>query len=244
MPFMIFVGLPAKAVPVRSYRGSTRPIPRPAGASAEAVLRDAQETLGSADRRIPSNLKRLAEEGLGIADGLMEMRGLVVRIQSGHAGPFLDQKEYFRIARVLQNLVADAAGFLARLCRELENDCRDLSNRFGSCHDFDHDSHPIAHGHLLTKKNSGEFACPANPASNAQLLAYFAQFCRKILYRRFLRLPDPQRPCIRVDEGMWVPRLARGQFLRTFQHSAAWIGPPKPTMNLQVHVNALNLGHA
>ena len=87
---------------------------------------------------------------MGFADGLMEVRRLVVGIQSGHVGPLFDQDKYFRIARVLQNLLADAAGFLARLRSKLENDSSDLRNRFGLRHDLDHNSHRIAHGHPLT----------------------------------------------------------------------------------------------
>src|SRR6267154_6712723 len=130
MRFMIFVGSPAKAAPVRSYRGSTRPIRPPAGVFTEAgvALRGDVGMRNwasfSADSRAPPDLKRLGEEGLGFADGLMEVRRLVVCIQSGHVGPLLDQNKYLCIARVLQNLVAHAAGFLARLRRELENDGR------------------------------------------------------------------------------------------------------------------------
>jgi hypothetical protein len=65
---------------------------------------------------------------LGFADGLMEVRRLVMGVQSRYAGPFLDLNKYFRIAGVLS--VADAASFLARLRREPQNDGGDWRNRF------------------------------------------------------------------------------------------------------------------
>lgn len=55
---------------------------------------------------------------MGFADGLMEVRRLVMGVQSHNAGPFL------------QNLVADAASFLARLRREPQNDGGDLEQSF------------------------------------------------------------------------------------------------------------------
>ena len=65
MRFMIFAGSPAKAARVRSYRTSTRPIRRPAGACTEAARLGCPVCILKSDcddvrgQRLPLTLTRL-----------------------------------------------------------------------------------------------------------------------------------------------------------------------------------------
>src|SRR5215471_316277 len=98
---------------------------------------------------ISADVQILRQKGLRLHDGFMEMGGFIVGVQVSSAFPLLAQYENVWLGQVFEDVIVQAAGFLARFGAEPASNRAHLGCRIAARDDFDYHPDRARHQRVL-----------------------------------------------------------------------------------------------